>query len=468
MAAGKLRKAAQAHDATKSILQPNATNIFLAIVSLIGFWPVVALAMILLIVIIAITGNAASSPNPFSSSGSDYMSTTVGGDGKGTLAEDKIPDKNLVKPLKDAAKECDLLSPAILAAQIEVESGFRADKEGPDGKKGISQVPAKAFEKFGKDDDNNGKVSALDAEDSIFAQARYLCSLAKEVQQLLDDKKAIGDKLTLTLLAWEKGIDYVKEAGGAGQFDLSGYPFRVRSMFANYLSGESAGPSSAASSGSSAPDLEDPLAAAGSARLSAKQFDELFPARDPLYTYAGLQAAMAKFPAFAGTGDDTVRKREIAAFLANLDHESGGFKYTEEVNTANWGNYCDAAQPYGCPAGQTAYHGRGPIQLSWNNNYKAAGDAIGVDLLNEPDKVSTESAVAWQTAMWFWMTQSGAGPMPAHAAITGTAGFGGTIRSINGSLECNGGNPAQVENRIASYRAITKKLGVEPGDNISC
>ena len=32
----------------------------------------------------------------------------------------------------------------------------------------------------------------------------------------------------------------------------------------------------------------------------------------------------------------------------------------------------------GAPAGQTAYHGRGPMQLSWNFNYKAAGDALNV------------------------------------------------------------------------------------------
>ena len=110
----------------------------------------------------------------------------------------------------------------------------------------------------------------------------------------------------------------------------------------------------------------------------------MFPNRNSFYTYAGLTDAMAKFPDFAGTGDEQTRKRELAAFLANVDHESGGLVHVEEINRAAWGNYCDAGQPYGCPAGQTAYHGRGPIQLSWNTNYKAAGDALGIDLLNKP------------------------------------------------------------------------------------
>ena len=63
------------------------------------------------------------------------------------------------------------------------------------------------------------------------------------------------------------------------------------------------------------------------------------------------------------------------SFLANVDHESGGLRYVKEINTANYSHYCDRSQPYGCPAGQSAYYGKGPIQLSWNYNYKAAGDA---------------------------------------------------------------------------------------------
>jgi predicted chitinase len=202
--------------------------------------------------------------------------------------------------------------------------------------------------------------------------------------------------------------------------------------------------------------------------VTKAQFEEMFPNRNPLYTYDGLLAAMGKFPAFAGTGDDTVRKREAAAFLANVNHESGGLVFVEETNEAAWGNYCDAAQPYGCPAGKTAYHGRGPIQLSWNYNYKAAGDALGVDLLNDPDKVKTDPAVAWQTALWFWMTQNGAGSMTAHAAITSGAGFGETIRTINGALECDGRNTAQVESRVSAYQRFTAMLGVEPGDKLRC
>ena len=206
----------------------------------------------------------------------------------------------------------------------------------------------------------------------------------------------------------------------------------------------------------------------GSFPVSEAQFNQMFPNRIPFYSYSGLLDAIKKFPAFTTTGDATAKKREAAAFLANVNHESGGLVYVEEINQANWPLYCDRAQSYGCPAGQSAYHGRGPIQLSWNFNYKAAGDALGIDLLNNPDRVKNESSVAYQTAVWYWMTQSGPGSTTAHTAIVTGRGFGETIRSINGSLECNGGNAQQVQSRIDAYNKFTAILGVSPGENLTC
>ncbi|MFJ7158282.1 glycoside hydrolase family 19 protein [Streptomyces sp. NPDC101118] len=202
--------------------------------------------------------------------------------------------------------------------------------------------------------------------------------------------------------------------------------------------------------------------------VTEAQFNEMFPNRSAFYTYAGLKAALAAYPGFANTGSDTVKRREAAAFLANVSHETGGLVHVVEQNTANYPHYCDAAQPYGCPAGQAAYYGRGPIQLSWNFNYKAAGDALGINLLANPHLVERDAAVAWKTALWYWNTQNGPGTMTAHAAMVNGAGFGETIRSINGSLECNGGNPAQVQSRIDAYQRFTRILGVDPGGNLGC
>ncbi|MFE1802076.1 chitinase [Streptomyces sp. NPDC059517] len=202
--------------------------------------------------------------------------------------------------------------------------------------------------------------------------------------------------------------------------------------------------------------------------VSEAQFNDMFPGRNSFYTYSGLTAALDAYPGFSNTGSDTVKKQEAAAFLANVSHETGGLQYVVEQNTANYPHYCDTGQPYGCPAGNDKYYGRGPVQLSWNFNYKAAGDALGIDLLNNPDLVQNDAAVAWKTGLWYWNTQTGPGTMTPHDAMVNSAGFGETIRSINGSLECNGGNPGQVQSRIDNYQRFTQLLGVEPGGNLSC
>ncbi|MFC8595570.1 glycoside hydrolase family 19 protein [Streptomyces atroolivaceus] len=202
--------------------------------------------------------------------------------------------------------------------------------------------------------------------------------------------------------------------------------------------------------------------------VSESQFNQMFPSRNSFYTYSGLTAALSAYPGFANTGSDAVKKREAAAFLANVSHETGGLVHIVEQNTANYPHYCDTSQSYGCPAGQAAYYGRGPIQLSWNFNYKAAGDALGIDLLGNPWQVEQNASVAWKTGLWYWNTQSGPGTMTPHNAIVNGAGFGETIRSINGSIECNGGNPAQVQSRINKFQAFTQILGTTPGSNLSC
>jgi chitinase len=202
--------------------------------------------------------------------------------------------------------------------------------------------------------------------------------------------------------------------------------------------------------------------------VSESLFNQMFPGRNSFYTYAGLTAAMSSFPAFAKTGSDTVKRQEAAAFLANVSHETGGLVYIVEQNTSNYPHYCDGGRPYGCPAGTAAYYGRGPMQLSWNFNYKAAGDALGIDLLGNPWLVERDAAVAWKTGLWYWMTQSGPGTMTGHNAMVNGRGFGETIRSINGAVECDGKNPAQVQSRVNLYQRFTQMLGVPAGGNLTC
>ena len=65
------------------------------------------------------------------------------------------------------------------------------------------------------------------------------------------------------------------------------------------------------------------------------------------------------------------------------------------------------------------------------------------------------------------MTQTGAGTMTAHTAMTGGGGFGETIRTINGAQECKAAIPAR-SNRDQPVPEFTQRLGVTVGSNTGC
>lgn len=205
--------------------------------------------------------------------------------------------------------------------------------------------------------------------------------------------------------------------------------------------------------------------------LSESQFNSLFPDRNGAYTYQGMIDAvdgtgdLIGFPLFAAEGSCDTRKREVAAFLANVARETGQLVYIEQINKSD--DYCDEGQAYGCPAGTYEYFGRGPIQLSWNYNYRAASmDLFGDErLLQDPDIVAENPAVAWATGFWFWMIggAGGDGSYSPHSAMVDELGFGTTIDIINGSQECDGNWVEAVSVRVCFYKKYAAALGVTLG-----
>jgi hypothetical protein len=109
------------------------------------------------------------------------------------------------------------------------------------------------------------------------------------------------------------------------------------------------------------------------------------------------------------------------------------------------------------------YYGRGWFQLSWPCNYHAAGQALGVDLLSNPDLVEQQQDLAVKTAIWFYNSNNMAGPAKQ-------GDFAATTRIINGALECNGGSGTSNQmSRVATYRRIRHCFGLgEPGRNPVC
>ncbi|KAK8563109.1 hypothetical protein V6N13_018356 [Hibiscus sabdariffa] len=211
------------------------------------------------------------------------------------------------------------------------------------------------------------------------------------------------------------------------------------------------------------------------------------PARG-FYTYEAFIAAAKSYPAFATTGSHEVRKREVAAFLGQTSLQTaGGIGWTPSIGPYTWGycnkkedspptDYCKPNPSYPCVAGRN-YCGRGPMLLSGNSNYGKFGETIGrkKDLLQNPDLLIKNVTMAFESALWFWMTPQSPKPSP-HDVMVGhwhgdeegrRPGYGVVINIID-HFECGIGADTMVWDRIEYYQRYCDMLGVGYGKNTDC
>lgn len=87
-------------------------------------------------------------------------------------------------------------------------------------------------------------------------------------------------------------------------------------------------------------------------------------------------------------------------FLAQLAHESGNFRYMEEI--ASGAAYEGRKDLGNVNKGDgVRYKGRGPIQLTGRANYRRYGQQLGIDFENNPEIVAIPS-VGLLVACKFW------------------------------------------------------------------
>ena len=100
-----------------------------------------------------------------------------------------------------------------------------------------------------------------------------------------------------------------------------------------------------------------------------------------------------------------------AAFIAQVGHESGQFRYVRELGSDQYLSKYDTGS-LAKRLGNTEevdgdgqkYRGRGLIQITGRSNYMACGEALGLDLVKRPELLEAPEH-ACMSAAWFWATK---------------------------------------------------------------
>lgn len=96
--------------------------------------------------------------------------------------------------------------------------------------------------------------------------------------------------------------------------------------------------------------------------------------------------------------------QRIAAFLAQLAHESGEYRYMEEIADGSaYEGRADLGNIY--PGDGVKFKGHGPIQITGRDNHHDCGVALGIDLIEDPRKI-TLPEYGTASAVWFWNSRS--------------------------------------------------------------
>lgn len=140
--------------------------------------------------------------------------------------------------------------------------------------------------------------------------------------------------------------------------------------------------------------------------------------------------------------------RRQSVFLAQLAHESGSFRYVEELAS---GEAYEGRADLGntAPGDGKRFKGRGLIQITGRANYMLVGQELEYDFIANPEDLEKPGPATYSAAWFFWYHRlNKLADIDAFEKIT---------RRINGGI--NG-----MEDRLKYYEHIKKVLRVETAD----
>lgn len=140
--------------------------------------------------------------------------------------------------------------------------------------------------------------------------------------------------------------------------------------------------------------------------------------------------------------------RRVADFLAQLAHESGEYRWMEEIaDGSDYEGRADLGNVH--PGDGRRFKGHGPMQVTGRTNHEACGRALGIDLLEQPTLIC-EPRWATASAVWFWNSKR-------LSLLADRDWFKTETKVINGGL--NG-----LADRVRYWRHNRELLGLPPVD----
>ncbi len=137
-----------------------------------------------------------------------------------------------------------------------------------------------------------------------------------------------------------------------------------------------------------------------------------------------------------------IGRLRVAAFIAQIGHESGQLRWMKELGPTPAQLGYEGRKDLGNthPGDGSKYRGRGPTQITGRANYAACGEALGLDLINNP-QLPQHAAMS---SAWFWSTRG-------LNTLADQGKFVTITRRINGGL-------TGQEDRQALYEKALKVL----------
>ena len=149
--------------------------------------------------------------------------------------------------------------------------------------------------------------------------------------------------------------------------------------------------------------------------------------------------------------------REQAMFLANVQHETGNYRWFAEMGNDKYlSRYEGRVKDLGNdqPGDGIKYKGRGLIHLTGKKNYAEIGARLGIDIVKNPQLLEDDPQLAVASAIEWWNRQKERYKSFREAIANDD------IRTVN--KQVNGGGNGMAE-RIAYYDQFKKAWNIDGG-----